>query len=157
MICKIVTRTFLQKQQRWHRCYLQPITSRHLPPDLWLTTGRMISSPISRGPLYAPGLSARARLGTPRQLGSAPRRATTSRANFARAPAASFRPCLYTGAEDAFVARRRVLVSSPVSQSQRGEHIVPNAAAKATFDASTPSGYSKQFTVVRLTVFLRCD
>jgi hypothetical protein len=55
------------------------------------------------------------------------------------------------------VARRRVLVSSPVSQSQRGEHIVPNAAAKATFDASTPSGYSKQFTVVRLTVFLRCD
>ena len=93
----------------------------------------------------------------PLLLGSAPRRATTSRANFARAPAASFRPCLYTGAEDAFVARRRVLVSSPVSQSQRGEHIVPNAAAKATFDASTPSGYSKQFTVVRLTVFLRCD
>jgi hypothetical protein len=124
-------------------------------PHEWHTTLRMISSPIALGTLSVPGLSARARLGTPRQLVGAPKRASPARVDgFARGPAASFRASL---PDRPSAVRRRVSVTSAASDGGRGASLVPSAAAKATFDASTPSGYTKQFTLVRLTVFLRCE
>jgi len=114
----------------------------------------MISSTLALKALSAPGLSARARLGTPRQLVSAPNRATVRVDGFARGPAASFLPALH---DPTLAVRRRVSISSSISGDRRGASVVPSAVAKATFDSSTPSGYTKQFTLVRLTVFLRCE
>ena len=115
----------------------------------------MISSPIALGTLSVPGLSARARLGTPKQLVGAPKRASAARVDgFARGPAASFRASL---PDRPSAVRRRVSVTAAATESGRGASLVPSAAAKATFDASTPSGYTKQFSLVRLTVFLRYD
>ena len=115
----------------------------------------MISSPIALGTLSVPGLSVRAHLGTPKQLVGAPKRASAARVDgFARGPAASFRASV---PDLPSAVRRRLSVTSAVNDSGRGASLVPSAAWKATFDASTPSGYSKQFSLVRLTVFLRCD
>lgn len=114
----------------------------------------MISSPIALGALGVSGLSARARLGTPRQLVAPPRRASSSRVDFPRAPAACFRPAHRVSSADARALGQCVRVAPAVSHGTRGACVTPKAAAKTTFDTATPSGYSTQFTKVRLRVFL---
>ena len=124
-------------------------------PHEWHTALRMISSPTALGTLSVPGLSARARLRSSRQLVGVPKRAGPVRVDgSARGPAASFRASL---PDLPSAMRRRMSITSAATDSGRGASLVPSAAVKATFDASTPSGYTKQFSLVRLTVFLRCD